>query len=283
MNYDRAKLKQQAKDLIKDNTTGIASTKASINILIFICIYITFLILNILSRTSIINEVVFLILIIILFFVFASVFIILSVGYCVYYLNISDGNERDYRDILSPFGEGIKSIILNIITYILRGIILAILSALFFIGFYFFIILSQVPYIRAENPDIGVIESFRESIRIIKGREKDFLFLHLSFMGLFILSMITLGFLLIYVVPYYNASMALFYRTLNDDDYIQQFKSREKIKTVVIEKKAVEGAFAPKGGTARPRATVAVEDESTAIPPKDMDDFYVLGNEPDKY
>jgi uncharacterized membrane protein len=59
-----------------------------------------------------------------------------------------------------------------------------------------------------------MMDCLKESEEMMKGHKMDLFMLSLSFLGWFILSTITLGILLIYVLPYFATSMALFYRYL---------------------------------------------------------------------
>lgn len=74
-----------------------------------------------------------------------------------------------------------------------------------------------VDYIMAENPDTPYQEAFRMSKEMTNGHKMDIFLLQLSFIGWFILSGFTFGILaLVYVVPYFNAAMALTYEQLKN-------------------------------------------------------------------
>ena len=92
-----------------------------------------------------------------------------------------------------------------------------------------------VPYILADNPNIGAREALSESKRLMKGEKWNLFVLQLSFMGWTILSVLTVNILAIFfLTPYQCYTYAAWYRKLNpnrkneeDDmvpvDYTQNF------------------------------------------------------------
>ena len=75
----------------------------------------------------------------------------------------------------------------------------------------------MIPYILAENPNLSRKEVFLLSKEMTRGQKwKAFVF-DISFIGWWLLGLITLGILVIfYVQPYYNAACAELYITLRD-------------------------------------------------------------------
>lgn len=81
---------------------------------------------------------------------------------------------------------------------------------------------SQVPYIFAENPDIGWKEAMKASIEMMDGYKWDYFVFGLSFIGWILLSIFTLGLLLpFYVTPYMNLSYAEYHNRLVKPIYAQ--------------------------------------------------------------
>lgn len=70
---------------------------------------------------------------------------------------------------------------------------------------------SMAPYILAENPNMTVFEALDESQAMMEGYKWDLFKLGFSFIGWFLLSLLTLGVLLIWVIPYMQAAQAEFY------------------------------------------------------------------------
>lgn len=86
----------------------------------------------------------------------------------------------------------------------------------------------MIPYLLADNPEMSSEEAFQKSKEIMNGNKMDAFILDLSFLGWRILSVFTCGILdLFYVSPYYFATRAELYLTLNpsyaanvaDDNY----------------------------------------------------------------
>lgn len=73
---------------------------------------------------------------------------------------------------------------------------------------------SQAMYIAAENPNIGALEAINRSKAMMEGHKMELFVLALSFLGWAILGAFTFGILYIWLVPYMNTTLALFYKNL---------------------------------------------------------------------
>ena len=60
----------------------------------------------------------------------------------------------------------------------------------------------------------GVIETVKDSFRLMKGHKWDLFILMLSFLGWAILGALTFGILYIWLVPYMNTTILLYYDKL---------------------------------------------------------------------
>lgn len=76
---------------------------------------------------------------------------------------------------------------------------------------------SMVPYILAENPNIGVMGAIRLSNEMTRGHKFDMFVLDLSFLGWFIIGALAFGIGVLFVLPYYNATLAELYLTLRSN------------------------------------------------------------------
>ena len=162
-----------------------------------------------------------------------------TVGIPKFYLEfIKDNRKVQLTDALVSLQILGKSLLYNIIIGIITFIILIIAigitvfsidntGILFFIRFIIsmsiyvgFIILaigwSQAPYIIVEN-NIGVIESMKISMKMMKGYKLKYFTLGLSFIGWAILSILTLGIGLLWLIPYINLTFANFYKDIYSD------------------------------------------------------------------
>lgn len=75
----------------------------------------------------------------------------------------------------------------------------------------------MVPYILADNPNIGAQEAIALSNEMTKGHKFDMFVLDLSFIGWYLLGAIALGVGVLFVMPYENATNAELYLVLRKD------------------------------------------------------------------
>lgn len=75
---------------------------------------------------------------------------------------------------------------------------------------------SQMFYIVAENPDIDYRQAMKMSIKMTQGFKADLFLLGLSFIGWLLLSALTCGILLIWVLPYMNLTFTHTYAYLKE-------------------------------------------------------------------
>ena len=69
-------------------------------------------------------------------------------------------------------------------------------------------------YLLADNPQMGGVESLKESRRLMKGHIWQYLMLQLSFAPMLIMSLPLMGLPLLWVLPYMEASESAFYRDI---------------------------------------------------------------------
>jgi uncharacterized membrane protein len=139
----------------------------------------------------------------------------ISLGISCFCLNFIK-NEEEIRDILwgfKKFGKAFVAYLLMVIA-IMIGFILLIVP-----GIIVSLMLSQIYYILAENEDISAIEAIKESARIMKGNKFRLFKLGLSFIGWFILGMITLGIGFLWIMPYYTITLTNFYKEITAPEY----------------------------------------------------------------
>lgn len=77
---------------------------------------------------------------------------------------------------------------------------------------------AMTPYVLEENPELSAWEASARSREMMKGHKFDLFYLYLSFIGWFILSLLTCGIGLIWLMPYTHTSVAAFYNDLKGGD-----------------------------------------------------------------
>ena len=113
--------------------------------------------------------------------------------------------------------DSLKNIGPTVIASVLKHVFLFLWTLLFCIpGLVKLYSYAMTEYILLDNPEISGNAAITESRIMMDGHKMELFLLDLSFIGWYILSALTCGILLLYVVPYYNAAKAAFYETLNN-------------------------------------------------------------------
>jgi hypothetical protein len=87
----------------------------------------------------------------------------------------------------------------------------------------------MVPYILADNPNMGVREAISLSNEMTMGHKFDMFVLDLSFIGWYLLGTLALGIGVLFVMPYENATNAELYLVLRKDALANNLCSREDL------------------------------------------------------
>lgn len=126
---------------------------------------------------------------------------------------------------LSDLFAGTSQFIGIILTNLLAGLFIFLKLLLFIVpGIIESYALAMTNFVRADDPSLGAHEAIERSRWLMDGNKLDFFKLQLSFIPWFLLSIVTLGIGFVYVIPYYNVSVAAFYESL----FLQEKKSTEK-------------------------------------------------------
>ncbi len=194
---DRAALKQSAKDKLKGKW-GTAVLIA----------FIFFLINGAFSALGNIKETGFI-------FSLASIFISapLTFGMTLAFLVLVKSDSLVFENLFSGFKFYPRSLGMYLWTSLW-----VLLWALLFIvpGIIKAIAYSQVFFIIADNPEVRVRDAMKISMRMTEGHKGDLFVLGLSFMGWALLSLLALGVGFLWLVPYYQTTMANTYLKLRE-------------------------------------------------------------------
>lgn len=142
-----------------------------------------------------------------------------------------DKEQANFNGILSVFenkrfGTSFVSWLLIVIFVILWSILLIIPGIIKLVAY------SQTFMIIKDKMDAGekisASEAITESRKLMNGHKMDFFVLQLSFLGWWILDLITLGIAGLWVMPYTYTTNAQFYRQLAGDRYRTTDKPEEK-------------------------------------------------------
>ena len=70
---------------------------------------------------------------------------------------------------------------------------------------------SMTRFIIAENPEIDPLTAISRSQELMRGHKMDLLMLYLSYIGWYLLGLITFGIAIIYITPYVEVAVTNFY------------------------------------------------------------------------
>ncbi len=132
-----------------------------------------------------------------------------ALGSAIFYLHLASGEAGRVSNLF----EGFKSFLASFLLYLLRTIFIALWSLLFCIpGLMKTYSYAMAFYIMADNPGISANDAITKSKEMMKGHRMELFVLQLSFFGWFMLCGITFGLAFIYVGPYMQTTIALFYK-----------------------------------------------------------------------
>ena len=132
----------------------------------------------------------------------------LNLSLCIIFLNVVRDRKVEISDLFSGFNKLGRAWWL----YFLMGLFTALWSLLLIVpGIVKSYSYSMAYYVLADNPEMTAREALKESMRIMDGHKMELFVLHLSFLGWILLSYVTFGLSLFYVIPYMSATVANFY------------------------------------------------------------------------
>lgn len=139
--------------------------------------------------------------------------ITVTVFYCIKHLlqNKKLVVETLYNQFKS-FEHALKMIAVGLLVEVIIfvGLILLIIPGIIFAYAY-----SQALRIIAENPDMEIMEALRKSKEMMKGHKWELFVFQLSFIGHFLLTVITFGIYGFYFLPYYQTCQVNYYLHLS--------------------------------------------------------------------
>lgn len=164
---------------------------------------------------------------------------LLSVGLQFLLLNMARGYEGSVSDLFFAFKNQPDKIILYFLAVTGLGVLsmlpsfaaitlavlypgllfLRVVCVLIFLAntaFTIVLLLSYVlvPYLYLDHPDYGTLELLKLSKELMKGQRGRYFYLSVSFIGVALLSSLTLFIGLLWVVPYMNMTFVQFYRNV---------------------------------------------------------------------
>lgn len=135
---------------------------------------------------------------------------------------------RDETSEIVDLFIGFKSFAETLVAYLLIMLFTFLWMLLFIIpGFIKAFAYSMTYYIMSDHPEMDAQSAILESRKMMDGNKMKLFYLQLSFIGWFILCILTLGLLLIWVYPYYLSALAGFYEEIRGSIEIPEHKKNE--------------------------------------------------------
>ena len=138
----------------------------------------------------------------------------IQVGIALYCLELYKGKDVGLEKIFSGF-KGYKPVVILLlyVVVIFLGFILLIVPGIILALMY-----SQVFFILAEDPDVGVIDAFNLSHKMMKNNKMQLFMLNLEALFYFFIGVFTLFIWWIWLIPRYSVAYAGFYDSLKSQD-----------------------------------------------------------------
>ena len=134
----------------------------------------------------------------------------ISIGYTFYILNFIRGKKLSVKDIFSKMKYILPIWAATFIISIFTSIGFVFLSIP---GIVISLMFSMMEYIMADG-EYNISATLKQSRKMMDGYKWDYFVFNLSFIGCIILSIMTIGILAIYTIPYMTVSKALYYEEL---------------------------------------------------------------------
>lgn len=155
-------------------------------------------------------------------------FPVLMFGFYVISLDVLNGQEIDVNKFIEPFKD-LNQALKLIAVSLLVGLLVGIGFALFLVpGIILMMMWSQASFIMMENPELGVLDAMKKSSEMMKGYKMDLFIFHLSYIGHYLLVMITFGLWLIYFMPLIEVAKVNYYK------HLKKARAQDVIEVEVI-------------------------------------------------
>ncbi|HET6871480.1 MAG TPA: DUF975 family protein [Sporolactobacillaceae bacterium] len=137
----------------------------------------------------------------------------LTIGLTWYFMDLFDGERARWTHLFEPFD---VSNYLKMLGSVLLLWLYSFLWTLLFIvpGLVKSLAYSQTFFVMKDHPEMSINEAITRSRQLMNGYKWRYFFFTLSFIGWFILALLTMGIGFLWLLPYYYMSCVAFYRFL---------------------------------------------------------------------
>ena len=145
----------------------------------------------------------------------------LELGMTLFALSIARRQEGKLEQLFqgfNNFGTSVAAYLLMFL-YIILWMLLLIVPGIIAAFSY-----SMTYFIISDDPKIKATEAIKKSKQMMNGYKAKLFFLHLRFIGWFLLSILTLGIGFLWLIPYVNVSIAKFYEDIKNNPAVAEIQ-----------------------------------------------------------
>ena len=135
-------------------------------------------------------------------------------GFSVYFLNLIRNEDISYGRLFDGYKDFVRIFLAEflIVLAVFIGCILLIVP-----GIIAGLMFSQTEFILKEDKEIGAIDAMKKSMKMMEGHKSELFWLTLSFIGWFLLCILTIGIGFLFLGPYFGTTMAHYYEDLKKE------------------------------------------------------------------
>jgi uncharacterized membrane protein len=153
----------------------------------------------------------------------------LTLGLVAQSVKVIKGEDVAVGDLFSGFGRFLEAFL----AHLLVTIFTALWSLLFVIpGIIKSYSYSMTFYVLNDNPGMAANDARKKSMEIMRGNKWRLFCLDFSFIGWYLLSILTLGILMFWITPYHNAARAAFYKSITASETPAEAPSENEVGEV---------------------------------------------------
>ena len=135
----------------------------------------------------------------------------LSWGFVIYFLNLIRNEDIRYERLFDGYKDFIRIFLAGFLV-----LLAVVIGCIFLIvpGIIIGLMFSQTEYILKDDKEISAADAIMKSMKMMEGHKMELFWLMLSFIGWFLLCILTIGIGFLFLAPYFNTTMAHYYEDL---------------------------------------------------------------------
>jgi uncharacterized membrane protein len=132
-------------------------------------------------------------------------------GFTILFLNLIRNEDIRYERLLDGYKDFIRIFLAGFLV-----LLAVVIGCIFLIvpGIIIGLMFSQTEYILKDDKEISAADAIMKSMKMMEGHKMELFWLMLSFIGWFLLCILTIGIGFLFLAPYFNTTMAHYYEDL---------------------------------------------------------------------